>query len=132
MGAISVVAALIVQNGRILICQRRGGPFASKWEFPGGKVEPGEALDAALFRELKEELDIEATSAKTIFRHEHRYGEGREIHLTFFRVDEYTGVIRNRIFEDIRWAEPKTLPQFDFLDGDLPLIAKIATEGMPD
>ncbi|HKA34774.1 MAG TPA: (deoxy)nucleoside triphosphate pyrophosphohydrolase [Candidatus Binatia bacterium] len=132
MGAINVVAALVVQNGRILICQRRGGPFASKWEFPGGKVEPGEAFEAALFRELKEELDIEVSSAKKIFRHGHRYDDGREIDLTFFRVDEYTGVLRNRIFEDIRWAEPKNLPQFDFLEGDLPLIGRIATEGMPD
>ena len=132
MGAITVVAALIVQNGSILICQRRGGPFASKWEFPGGKVEPGEALEAALFRELKEELDIEVSSARKIFRHGHRYGDGREIDLTFFRVDEYTGVMRNRIFEDIRWAEPRALPQFDFLEGDLPLIARIAAEGVPD
>ena len=132
MGAITVVAALIVQNGRILVCQRRGGPFASKWEFPGGKVEPGETLEAALCRELKEELDVEVLLAKKIYRHLHRYGEGREIDLIFFRVDEYSGVVRNRIFEDIRWAEPETLPHFDFLEGDLPLIAKIAAEGVPD
>ncbi len=132
MAAITVVAALILQNGRILICQRRGGPFASKWEFPGGKVEPGEALEAALFRELKEELDVEVASAKQIYRHLHRYGENGAIDLIFFRVDEYSGSVRNRIFEDIRWAEPKTLPQFDFLEGDLALIAKIAAEGVPD
>ncbi|SRR5581483_41885 len=132
MGAITVVAALIVSNGRVLVCQRRGGPFASKWEFPGGKVEAGEALEAALFRELKEELDIEVTAAKKIFRHGHQYIDGRAVDLTFFRVDAYAGVMRNRIFEDIRWAEAKELRQFDFLDGDLPLIEKIAVEGLPE
>lgn len=132
MGAITVVAALIVNNGRILVCQRRGGPFASKWEFPGGKVEAGEALDIALFRELKEELDIEVSAAKEIFRHGHRYGGDRAVDLIFFRVDAYGGVMRNRIFEDIRWAEVKELRQFDFLDGDLPLLDKIATEGLPE
>ncbi|HEY1268026.1 MAG TPA: (deoxy)nucleoside triphosphate pyrophosphohydrolase [Candidatus Binatia bacterium] len=132
MGAITVVAALIVNNGRILVCQRRGGPFASKWEFPGGKVEAGEALETALFRELKEELDIEVSAAKEIFRHGHRYGHDRAVDLIFFRVDGYAGVMRNRIFEDIRWAEAKELSQFDFLDGDLPLLDKIAAEGLPE
>ncbi|HEY1372377.1 MAG TPA: (deoxy)nucleoside triphosphate pyrophosphohydrolase [Candidatus Binatia bacterium] len=132
MRAITVVAALIVKNGRILVCQRRGGPFALKWEFPGGKVEAGEALQAALFRELKEELDIEVSAAKEIFRHVHRYGDDSAVDLIFFRVDGYAGVMRNRIFEDIRWAEAKELRKFDFLDGDLPLLDKIAAEGLPE
>ncbi|HTM09371.1 MAG TPA: (deoxy)nucleoside triphosphate pyrophosphohydrolase [Verrucomicrobiae bacterium] len=131
MSAIQVVAALIVQGGRLLICQRKGGPFAAKWEFPGGKVEPGEGLDRALFRELKEELDIDVSAAREVFRHRHRYGAGRELDLSFFRVDEYRGAIVNRIFQDVRWVEAAELKSFDFLDGDRPLIEKLATEGLP-
>jgi 8-oxo-dGTP diphosphatase len=124
--AIQVVAALIVQGGRLLICQRKSGPFASKWEFPGGKVETGEGLEQALFRELKEELDIDVSSTREIFRHRYRYSSGRELDLIFFRVDEYGGAVINRIFQDIRWVETADVKKFEFLEGDLPLIEKIA------
>jgi 8-oxo-dGTP diphosphatase len=130
--SIQVVAALIVRDGRILICQRKSGPFAAKWEFPGGKVERGEAVDGALFRELKEELDIDVSSAREIFRNRHRYSGGRELDLTFFRVDEYRGVIKNQIFQDVRWVATSELSHFDFLDGDRPLLEKLATEGLPE
>jgi mutator protein MutT len=57
----TVVAAIIEQDQNILVCQRKSGvPHAGKWEFPGGKVEPGESLESALARELREELTIEA------------------------------------------------------------------------
>lgn len=127
-----VVAALIVQSNRLLICQRReGGPFALKWEFPGGKVEPGEDLMQALSRELREELEIEVPSAREIFRHNHAYRDGMKVELIFFRVDEYGGKIANKVFHDVRWAGLEELKQFDFLDGDLPLIERLVGNGLP-
>jgi 8-oxo-dGTP diphosphatase len=127
-----VVAALIVQANRLLICRRReGGPFPLKWEFPGGKVEPGEGLAQALFRELREELDIEIPSAKEIFRHSHTYRDATQVELIFYRVDEYRRKIVNKIFHEIRWAGLDELEQFDFLDGDLPLIERLARDGLP-
>jgi len=127
-----VVAALIVQSNRLLICQRReGGPFALKWEFPGGKVEPGEDLMQALSRELREELEIEVPSAREIFRHDHTYREGTKVELIFFRVDEYRGKIVNRVFHNVRWVGLEELKQFDFLDGDLPLIEMLVGNGPP-
>jgi 8-oxo-dGTP diphosphatase len=127
-----VVAALIVQANRLLVCQRReGGPFPLKWEFPGGKVEPGEGLMQALSRELREELEIEIPSAKEIYRHSHRYRDTMKVELVFFRVDEYRGKIVNKVFQDVRWARLEELKQFDFLDGDLPLIERLVGNGLP-
>ena len=127
-----VVAALIVQSNRLLVCQRReGGPFALKWEFPGGKVEPGEDLMQALSRELREELEIEIPSAREIFRHSHTYRDGMKVELIFFRVDEYRGKIVNKVFHDVRWARLEELGTFDFLDGDLPLIERLVSNGLP-
>jgi 8-oxo-dGTP diphosphatase len=127
-----VVAALIVQSNRLLVCQRQeGGPFALKWEFPGGKVEPGEGLMQALSRELREELEIEIPSAKEIYRHSHVYRNDMKVELVFFRVDEYRGEIVNKVFQDVRWAGLEELKQFDFLDGDLPLIERLVSNGLP-
>jgi 8-oxo-dGTP diphosphatase len=127
-----VVAALIVQSNRLLVCQRReADPFPLKWEFPGGKVEPGEGLMQALSRELREELEIEVPSAREIFRHNHTYRDGMKVELIFFRVDEYRGKIANKVFHDVRWARLEELKQFDFLDGDLPLIERLVGNGLP-
>ncbi len=127
-----VVAALIVESNRLLICQRReGGPFALKWEFPGGKIERGEGPEQALARELREELAIEIPSAKEIYRHSHIYRDDMKVELIFFRVDEYRGEIVNNVFQEIRWARLDELKQFDFLDGDLPLIEKLMADGLP-
>ena len=127
-----VVAGLIVHGNRLLICQRReGGAFPLKWEFPGGKVESGEGLAKALSRELREELGIEIQPAEEIYRHNHCYRDGTRVELIFFRVDDYRGKIVNKVFHDIRWAGLEELKQFDFLDGDLPLIEKLAGGGWP-
>jgi 8-oxo-dGTP diphosphatase len=127
-----VVAALIVESNRLLICQRReGGPFALKWEFPGGKVERGEGLMQALSRELREELAIEIPSAKEIYRHSHMYRDDMKVELVFFRVNEYRGKIVNKVFHDVRWVALQELPQMDFLDGDLPLIEMLVGNGLP-
>jgi len=127
-----VVAALIVNGNRLLVCRRReGGAFPLKWEFPGGKVERGEGLLEALSRELREELAIEVNASEEIYRHNHCYRDGTQVELIFFRVEDYRGEIVNRVFHDIRWVSREELKQLDFLDGDLPLIERLVGGGWP-
>ena len=128
MVAIGVAAALIYQQGRLLVCQRRtGGAFPLKWEFPGGKLEKGEGYLSALQREIREELGIEIQSATEVFRHSYIYPGPMEVALRFFRVEEYRGVIANLVFEKLLWVEPHGLENLDFVEADLPLVKKIAT-----
>jgi 8-oxo-dGTP diphosphatase len=122
-----VVAALIMREGKLLVCQRtKYQPMPLKWEFPGGKIEQGESPREALRRELDEELGIDATIGKQVARIRHEYRNGSAIELHFFLVRAYKRDIENRIFKDIRWAERRHLPRFDFLDADLKLVRDIA------
>lgn len=122
-----VVAALIVQDGKLLVCQRtRHQTMPLKWEFPGGKIEEGEQPRDALRRELDEELGISATIGDELARIQHEYPNGGMVELRFFVVREYRREMENRIFKDIRWAEPKDLPKFDFLEADLTLVNDLA------
>ena len=126
---IQVVAALMYRGNRLLVCQRKeNGSFPLKWEFPGGKVERGEGNLAALCRELREELGIEVLSATEIFRHKHLYPDRTEVDLTFFRVDDYREPVANRVFQQILWIEVHRIKELDFLEGDLPLIEKLARQ----
>ena len=113
---ITVVAGLVWRQGQLLICQRKPtDPFAGKWEFPGGKVEPGEEPRAALEWELLEELGIRAAIGKEIGRTEHQYPEHPPFYLLFYTVVEFEGNPENRIFEQIRWVQPHDLAGYDFL-----------------
>jgi 8-oxo-dGTP diphosphatase len=125
---IEVVAGLIFDQGRVLVCQRKlESSFALKWEFPGGKMEPGEAAESALRRELKEELGIEAGPLREIFRNEHCYTEIVKVNLRFFRVVDYAGEVKNLMFQQIKWVPINQLMQIDFLEADLPLIRKLVS-----
>ncbi len=122
-----VVAGFIVQNGKVLICQRtKYQPMPLKWEFPGGKIEEGEQPRAALRRELEEELGIEAVIGDELVRIQHTYHNGGTIELRFFLVDAFQGEIENRIFKDVRLVGRKDLPKFDFLEADAGLVKDIA------
>jgi 8-oxo-dGTP diphosphatase len=122
-----VAAALILQRGEMLICQRtRHQPFPLKWEFPGGKIERGEQPRDALRRELEEELGVDAKIADEVIRIQHTYSRGGTVELRFFLVEEFAGEIENRIFKDVRWVARKDLPKFDFLEADAGLVEDIA------
>jgi 8-oxo-dGTP diphosphatase len=116
---LQVVAGIIRRGDRILICRRtpeQSHPL--KWEFPGGKVEPGETPAQALQRELQEELDIRGATCEEITRYEYAYPGKNPILLIFLRVGEFTGEPRNLIFHEIRWEPVSALESFDFLEGD--------------
>jgi len=122
-----VVAGLILQEGKLLVCQRtRHQTMPLKWEFPGGKIEEGEQPRDALRRELDEELGILATIGDELARIQHEYPNGGMVELRFFLVPGYHGELENRIFKEIQWADPKDLPKFDFLEADLTLVNDLA------
>lgn len=110
-------------DGKILIARRdeslhQGG----LWEFPGGKIEAGETPEQALFRELKEELDIETLSAAPLITIQHRYPD-RDVSLRVFLVDRFSGSARGCQGQPIRWVEPNELNQFAFPAANRPIIA---------
>lgn len=123
-----VVAALILNHeGKILVCQRtRHQVMPMKWEFPGGKIEPGEQPRDALHRELEEELGIDAAIGEEVARIHHVYKGGGAVELRFYVVHQYKGELENRIFRDIQWADRKELPGYDFLEADLELVRGLA------
>jgi mutator protein MutT len=120
-----VAAAVIARAGEVLVCQRRGdGAHPWKWEFPGGKREPGETLEECLRRELREELGIEAEVGREIWRNRHSYPE-RSVALFFFHVASFRGTLVNRAFAEVRWVPVGTLSNLDFLDADRPLVERL-------
>jgi len=126
---IIVAAALLENAGRLLICQRRrGGLFPLKWEFPGGKAQPDETPARALARELREELGIEARLGREVYRTRHRYPEyPEELELIFFAARTEANELEARGFEQVRWVEPCSLPDFDFLPADAELVRRLVT-----
>ena len=122
-----VVAAIIVRDNKILICQRtEDQAMPLKWEFPGGKVEHGEDLRDALHRELDEELGIDAVIGRKIAAIQHTYASGAALELYFYRVDQFKREIQNRIFRDVRWVDCKDLPTYDFLEADIHLVKDLS------
>jgi 8-oxo-dGTP diphosphatase len=125
---LTVVAALIESEGKLLVCQRRrGGAFELLWEFPGGKKKPGETLETALERELREELGVTARIGNELYRTRHKYAEMAEpIELVFFLANADPNKMRNLVFEQIEWRSPETLRELNFLPADRELIEKLA------
>jgi 8-oxo-dGTP diphosphatase len=126
----TVVAAVIERSDRrLLIGQRRRGDTSPlKWEFPGGKVEKGETPKDALARELKEELGATLQKCTPIGRVVHKYAEAPEdLEILFFAAAIADGELKPRPFEQIAWALPKELGEYDFLAANAGLVANLAT-----
>jgi 8-oxo-dGTP diphosphatase len=122
-----VVAAVIEREGRLLVGQRRKGDrFALQWEFPGGKVGEKETLEAALARELEEELGVRAQIGRELYRTRHRYREmSGELELVFF-VAQIEGEPVNLAFEHIEWVKREQMESLDFLPADREFVARLA------
>jgi 8-oxo-dGTP diphosphatase len=126
-----VAAGLIVRKQdseqEILICQRtKHQSMPLKWEFPGGKIEPGEQPRDALRRELEEELAIDAEIEHEVARIRHDYNEAVSVELRFFLVPGFQGELENRIFKQVVWTKLRELPKFEFLEADISLVRRIA------
>ena len=127
---ITVVVAVIERSDRrLLIGQRRKHDTSPlKWEFPGGKVRDGEAPEAALARELQEELGVTLVKSVELGRARHHYaGTPDELEIRFFAASIAESELAPSAFEAIAWALPKELGSYDFLAANRELIAQLAT-----
>jgi 8-oxo-dGTP diphosphatase len=142
----TVVAAIIVRNSHLLICQRRRDKaFPLKWEFPGGKVEAGESLTAALQREILEELGVKIEIGREVERLQHRYAElSAPIELVFYFAkiagektgqefsdghiaDELTGFNARGAFKKVVWVTAAQLPEYEFLAANSAVLGRLAS-----
>jgi 8-oxo-dGTP diphosphatase len=122
---IDVVAGLIQDgSGRLLACRRPPGKhLAGKWEFPGGKVEPGESPATALVRELREELEITVVPGAALTPVVHDYGRG-PIRLIPILCTVVEGNPHPHEHSEIRWCTAADLQQLDLAAADLPILAE--------
>ena len=125
MQTIDVTAALVFRSGRLLITQR---PAASHlgglWEFPGGKVEPGETFETALVRELREELGIEVVVGELIETIEHEYPEKR-VRLKFFRCEWQAHEPQLLGCPAFAWITREELSRYEFPAADARLLERL-------
>jgi 8-oxo-dGTP diphosphatase len=124
---VQVVAAVIRRAGRILITRRHGhAERGGQWEFPGGKVEPGESEEGALRREILEELGCDVAVGRLVARTEHRYPD-LAVELAFFACDIASGVEPRLLgAAALEWTAPGRLAEYDFCDADRPVLPVLA------
>ena len=122
---LSIVAAIIRRDDQILITKRPDHVhLAGLWEFPGGKVESGESLEAALHREIREELGVEITVDREFFSVAHEYPD-KSVHLHFFDCTILRGEPQPLEVADLRWVKAAELDDFEFPPADVELIRKL-------
>ena len=125
-----VAAALYDSDGRVLIAERPTGKhMAGRWEFPGGKVDVGEAEAQALARELREELGIEVTSSRPFMRLTHSYDD-RDVELSMWIVERYSGAPKGLDGQRLKWVQPARLLDEDILEADRPFVEALARLGL--
>ena len=123
-----VVAAIIWHEGRYLICQRPAHKARGLlWEFPGGKVEPGETREEAIIRECREELDTTLEPLDVFTEVTHQYPD-LCIHLSFLRCRVLSGQPRALEHAAIRWIRPEEASAYDFCPADLSIVQALARE----
>ena len=131
------VAVGVLRAGKkILACQRkRDAVYPLKWEFPGGKIEPGETPTGALRRELHEELGIDAVVGEEFHRQEwvyprsaHPPGRDGSFRIYYHRIENFAGEPVNLAFEQIRWVAVEDLTSLDMLDGNHEAVALLLND----
>ncbi|MEG1042246.1 MAG: Nudix family hydrolase, partial [Pseudomonas sp.] len=125
------VAAAVIRgaDGRILIARRADSQHqGGLWEFPGGKVEDGEAVDVALARELNEELGIVVTRARPLIKIHHDYSD-KQVLLDVWEVDGFTGEPHGAEGQPLAWVTARELPQYEFPAANQPIVAAARLPG---
>lgn len=124
---LQVVAAILRENEKMLICQRSSTDECGMlWEFPGGKVEEGEEKKQAIMREMREELGVEI-DVVDVFAETDYFFNGREIHFTFFNARIASGALQLNVHDDARWITCEQLGDFEFMPPDKEVL-KILTQ----
>ncbi len=129
-----VAVGVLTRDGAVLACQRRPSVvYGLKWEFPGGKLEPGETPRQALERELEEELGIRVLEAEEFHKQEWIYPDGvanperdGAFRVFYFLVPAFSGTPENRTFAQIRWVSVAELQALDILEGNREAVALLA------
>jgi 8-oxo-dGTP diphosphatase len=123
-----VTAAIMLEKGRVLLAQRKkGAPHALKWEFPGGKLEPGESPEECLVREIKEELNIDIAVLDILMAVAHCYVTGNILLLAYLcRILD--GVPVPSQCNDFRWVEIGDMLKYDLAEADVPIAIKLQGE----
>lgn len=122
-----VTAAIILKENKILIAQRAPGEnLAGKWEFPGGKIEPGETPQECLKREIREEFDVDIEVLNYFGESIYDYSSGT-IKLIAFWCQWIAGDFILKVHSQIAWLNPKELDQYDFAPADIPLVGQLQT-----
>lgn len=120
-----VVAALIWEGSRFMICQRPAHKARGLlWEFVGGKLEHGETKEQALVRECREELAVTVSVGSSFAEVTHEYPD-LTVHLTLFHAAIAEGIPQMREHNDIRWITADEIPQYDFCPADQPILEKL-------
>ncbi len=128
--AVDVVAALVVEDGRFMICQRPAHKARGLlWEFVGGKVERGETREQALVRECREELGVTVVPGPVFMEVDHVYPD-ITIHLTLFRATIAAGRPRRLEHADIRFIAPQDIPLYAFCPADAAILERIRSVGV--
>ena len=128
--AVDVVAALVVEDGRFMICQRPAHKARGLlWEFVGGKVEPGETKAQALIRECREELGVVVVPGEIFMEVDHVYPD-ITIHLTLFRAVISAGRPQKLEHADIRFIAPADIPRYAFCPADGVILERIMGKGL--
>ncbi len=123
---VHVVAGILRdRDGRVLLAERLNDrEFAGYWEFPGGKVDPGEAREAALIRELAEELGIEIVRFEYFLSLEHDYAD-RQVHIEFFLVTEWQREARGMLGQGLKWLPVDEIPRVRLLPANEAVVEKL-------
>ena len=125
---IDVVAAILIRDGKLMLAQRPAGKHMGlRWEFPGGKVEKGETPEAALQRELKEELNIETKTGKLYKETIHRYPE-KEVRLMFFFTELLGGTPQPVEEAQVGFFSPDEAALLDLADADRTLFEQLKAD----
>jgi 8-oxo-dGTP diphosphatase len=126
-----VAAALVVREGKILVAQRRlDDRLGGHWEFPGGKIEPGETAEMCLVREFQEEFAMAIEPIEFFATSAHSYELG-SVELQAYWARSLSEPVELNAHEEYRWLLPEEIPALKLAPADLPLIERVLNEGLP-